>query len=44
MAGGSVGFVTYRYYPLGIAFTPVPQGGGGGLLYWGTLLNSITGK
>ena len=25
MAGGSVGFVTYRYYPLGIAFTPVPQ-------------------
>ena len=25
MAGGSVGFVTYRYYPLGIAFTPVPH-------------------
>ena len=25
MAGGSVGSVTYRYYPLGIAFTPVPQ-------------------
>ena len=25
MAGGSVGSVTYRYYPLGIAFTPVPH-------------------
>ena len=26
MAGGSVGSVTYCYYPLGITFTLVPQG------------------